>query len=153
MLSEAKHLPLEILLGIVFAGLARTPTGAAAAADSILWKPVEQAVLKMDDRPPRTWNVYRAEKRDHLLLVQLGRRFLMLDLREREIYELDAEKLAYKNKDLIWREGDKPAQPLPTADWVIRDAGRARRIRARLVEEGRVLEVQLPQPVDARSLY
>ncbi len=110
-------------------------------------------MLKVDDRPARIWNVYRAEKKDHLLLVQLGGRFLMLDSREHEIYELNPAKLERKGKELVWHEADKPAKPLATADWLVHDAGRARRIRARLTSEGRVLEVQVPLQVDLRSVY
>jgi hypothetical protein len=40
-----------------------------------------------------------------------------------------------------------------TADWWMRDAGRARIIRVRLKEEGRVLEVQLPLRPDLRIFY
>jgi hypothetical protein len=127
--------------------------GSAPAGERIVWKPLENAVLKVDERPAKVWNVYRAEKKDHLLLVTLGRRFLMLDIKGREIYELDPTKFEQKNNELLWHEADKPARPLPTADWVVRDAGRARRIRARLADEGRVLEVQVPITQDFRSVY
>jgi hypothetical protein len=127
--------------------------GSAPAGERIVWKPLENAVLKVDERPAKVWNVYRAEKKDHLLLVTLGRRFLMLDIKGREIYELDPTKFEQKNNELLWHEADKPARPLPTADWVVRDAGRARRIRVRLADEGRVLEVQVPITQDFRSVY
>ena len=137
-------------LGLLFVLLLAV---SAPAAEKIVWKPVANALLRIDDRPAKLWNVYRAEKKDHLLLVQLGRRFLMLDTREREIYELDPAKLERKDKLLLWNEADKPGKPLPTAEWLVRDAGRARRIRAKLSSEGRVLEVQLPRLPDLRSLY
>jgi len=127
--------------------------GLALAADHIVWKPLENAVLKIDERPTKIWNIYRAEKKDHLLLVTLGRRFLMLDVREHEIYELDPAKLERKSNELLWRETDKPAKPLATAEWLVHDAGRARRIRVRLADEGRVLEVQVPVQRDLRSLH
>ncbi len=140
---------LALLLSELFAGTTR------AADDRILWKPVEDAILRIDDRPAKTWNVYRPEKKDksHLLLVEIGRRFLLLDLRAKEIFELVPEKIERKGKELLWREQDKPASPLPSTDWTIRDAGRTRRIRARLEGEGRVLDVQLPQMPDLRGLY
>ncbi len=125
----------------------------ALAADQVVWKPLENAVLKIDERPAKIWNVYRAEKRDHLLLVTLGRRFLMLDVKAHQIFELDPTKFERKDKELLWHEADKPSKPLPTADWVVRDAGRARRIRARLAAEGRVLEVQVPIQVNLRRLH
>ncbi len=126
---------------------------AARAKEAIVWKPLTEAILRIDDRAPKTWNVYRADKKGHLMLVQLGRRFLMLDSRAQEIYELDPDKLQRKGKDLLWSEADRPAKPLLTADWVIRDVGPVQRIRTRLVAEGRILEVQLPRPPDLRSLY
>jgi hypothetical protein len=126
---------------------------AAQAKETIVWKPLEEAILRIDDRAPKTWNVYRADKKGYLVLVQLGRRFLMLDSRAREIYELDPDKLQRKGKNLSWDEADRPAHPLPTADWMIRDVGPVQRIHVRLAAEGRVLEVQLPHPPDLRSLY
>ncbi len=125
----------------------------ALAGDKIVWKPLENAVLKIDERPAKIWNVYRAEKKNHLLLITLGRRFLMLDIHEHQIYELDPAKFERKDNELLWHEADKPAKPLPTADWVVRDAGHARRIRARLADEGRVLEVQVPIQGNLRALY
>ncbi len=125
----------------------------AVAADKVVWKPLEGAVLKIDDRPARIWNVYHIDKKDQRLLVQLGRRFLMVDVRERAVYELEPGKLEHKDKELLWHEADKPEKPLTTTDWLIRDAGRVRRIRATLTNEGRVLEVQVPVQPDLRSLY
>ena len=141
------HLKLTLPLALTIT------VGSAPAGARIVWKPLENAVLKIDERPAKIWNVYRAEKKDHLLLVTLGRRFLMFDIKGREIYELDPTKLEQKDNELLWHEADKPAKPLPTADWVVRDAGRARRIRARLADEGRVLEVQVPVTQDFRSVY
>ena len=123
------------------------------AADKIVWKALERATLRIDDRPAKIWNVYRAEKKEHLVLVRLGRRFLMLDTREHQIFELDPAKLERKDKVLLWQEADKPSKPLPTADWTVRDIGPARRIRAKLSAEGRVLDVQVPIKPDLRPLY
>ncbi len=131
-----------------FGALAKDP-----AQEKIVWKPLERATLRIDDRPVKIWNVYAAEKKEHLVLVQLGQRFLLLDTRDRRIFELDSAKLAHKDKDLLWHEADKPAKPLPTADWTVRDVGPARRIRAKLTAEGRVVDVQVPIKPDLRTLY
>lgn len=146
-LRERRCAPLQLCVVVAVA------VCAATAAEKVVWRPLEQAILKMDDRPARLWNVYRAEKKDHLLLVQLGRRFLMIDYRERQIYELEPEKLEHKDKELIWNAADKPSKPMATADWLVHDAGRVRRIRAKLSDEGRVLEVQVPIQPDLRGLY
>ena len=64
------------------AALARDP-------DALLWKPVEGVQLKLADRPLKIWNVYQAEKKKNLILVLLSRRYLMLDLKARTVYEVD----------------------------------------------------------------
>ena len=139
----------------------------AAAAEKIIWKPLEQAVLRIDERAPRSWNAYRVEKRDYLFLVAVGRRFLMLDLRAREIYELDPATLARKDQNLIWDDtraeagaeqdprppGEGRPRRLRTEAWTLRDVGLAKRIRVRLADEGRVMDLQVPIKPDLRSLY
>jgi hypothetical protein len=82
-------------------------TASAFGAERIVWKPVEAAVLKLDERPAKIWEVYRAEKREHLLLVQVGSRFLMLDTRAHQIYELEPSALEAKGKELRWQKGRK----------------------------------------------
>lgn len=126
------------------------------------------ALLKVDGRQAKFWNVYVAHKKEHLVLVQLGRRNLVLDTELREVVEVPPAALERKGKDLHWEPAEKTntegagAQRtqkkseetvLATADWWIRDAGRARIIRVRLSAEGRVLEVQLPLRPDLRILY
>ncbi len=123
------------------------------AAEKIVWKPLDRVLLKVDEKPARIWSVYHVDKKDNLLLVALGRRYLLLDIREHQIYELDPAKLERRDKDLLWREADRPAKPLPTDDWTVRDVGPARRIRAKLASEGRVLEVQVPIQPDLRHFY
>lgn len=137
------------------------------AAEKITWKPVALAVLKVDRQPAKIWNIYVAQKKEHMVLVQLGRRFLMLDMELREVVELDPAMLQRKGKDLQWereateargkggRAGKQPRGEtlLSSEDWNIRDAGPARIVRVRLVAEGRVLEVQLPLRPDLRVLY
>jgi hypothetical protein len=148
ILSIQKLLPAALALSATAALSEATP-----AADKIVWKPPERSVLRIDDRPAKIWNVYRAEKKEYLILVQLGRRFLLLDTREHLIYELDPAKLEHKDKDVLWREADKPAKPLPTADWNVRDVGPARRIRAKLSAEGRALDLEVPVKPDLRQFY
>jgi len=126
------------------------PTLAARGPELILWKPIEAAVLRIDDRPPKLWNVYRPDKKD-LVLIQLGSRFLMLDPRAKLVYELDPAKLKRKGDNLIWNEADKPHDPMPSGDWLIREVGPLRRIVVKLSGEGRVIDLQLPLSPDQRS--
>ena len=140
-------------VGLTLGVAASLAVGAAWAAEKIVWKPLDRVLLKVDEKPARIWSVYHVDKKDNLLLVALGRRYLLLDIREHQIYELDPAKLERRDKDLLWREADRPAKPLPTEDWTVRDVGPARRIRAKLASEGRVLEVQVPIQPDLRHFY
>jgi hypothetical protein len=144
-----------VLLALLVAQVLVT---AEPAPERVTWKPVAAAVLKVDERPVKLWNVYRGEKKGQLILVQLGQRYLVLDTRAQEVWEIDAATLKRKGEELLWERPAKPAaeaeksapekapgpKALPTEAWSIRDAGRARIVRVKLTAEGRVLEVQLP---------
>lgn len=146
-----RTLPFRHLLAAAFILLL---VGRLAAAEKITWKPVAAAVLKLDDRPVKLWNVYVAERKDHLILVQLGQRYLIIDTEAREVLEVAPAALKRKGKELRWeRQKPRGEKSLPTEDWVIRDAGRARIVHLKLADEGRILEVQLPREQDFRSLY
>jgi len=147
------NLKRSLNVGLTLGVAASLAVGAAWAAEKIVWKPLDRVLLKVDEKPARIWSVYHVDKKDNLLLVALGRRYLLLDIREHQIYELDPAKLERRDKDLLWREADRPAKPLSTDDWTVRDVGPARRIRAKLASEGRVLEVQVPIQPDLRHFY
>jgi hypothetical protein len=152
-------------------------SSALAAPEKLLFKTVRMAVLKLDGRPAKIWNVFVAPEQQHRVLLQLGSRFLMLNTNDREVLEVPADSLRLNGRDIVWDrsrpaaaeakkpEGDpaaaKPAAtgpvkvetPLASTDWSIRDVGPARMIRLRLTAEGRQLEVQLPIQPDLRILY
>jgi hypothetical protein len=125
----------------------------ARAADKIIWKPLAQAVLKLNGEAPKTWNVYRTEKRDAWTLVRLWRRYLLIDEREQAVYDLDPQTLKSKADELEWSEADKPAKPIEISEWNTRNIGPARRIRFRFGKDGGSLEVQVPQKPDLRPFY
>ncbi|MBI3484933.1 MAG: hypothetical protein HY012_07265, partial [Acidobacteria bacterium] len=78
--------------------------GAVAGAESIAFKRQTTAILKMDGKPVKFWEVYVAEKRGHLVLVQLGRRYLLLDTKEKEVLEIEPGAIVQKPKgnDVAW---------------------------------------------------
>ena len=135
------------------AGLFLAITLGARAADKITWKPITDAVLRIDDRAPKQWSLYRAGKKVDPLLLQLGTRVLVIYVRNRMVYEIPPARISHKGDDLLWRETDKPEKPLATSDWSTRDIGSAWRVRVKLTEEGRLLDIQIPQMPDLRGLY
>ena len=125
----------------------------AFSADKIVWKPIPDAILQIDQRPVKIWNLFQAGKKIDPLLLQLGARSLVIYVRNQQIYEIKPEQLQHKGEDLLWRDSDKPAKPLATSDWSTRDIGSAVRIRVKLASEGRSIDIQIPQIPDLRGLY
>jgi hypothetical protein len=151
-------------------------------AQSVEWKPVGLAVLSIDARPAKDWELFRPDEKQ-FFLVRIGRRFLLLDTEVQQAWELGPEQFRRQGEKLVSEEIPKltaealqiqTSEALPadanlaspvkqgegplgnpvvrhrwpvrlrTADWVSRHAGRAWLIQVRLVDEGRVLELQLP---------
>ncbi|HEY2646162.1 MAG TPA: hypothetical protein VGI34_04290 [Candidatus Acidoferrales bacterium] len=122
----------------------------AADKDKIVWKSIPDAILQVDSRAPKVWNVFQAGKKFDPLLLQIGSRYLVIYVRKTEVYEIAPEKLGHKGEDLLWREMDKPAKPVATSDWSTKDVGSASRILFKLTGEGRVIDIQIPQVPDMR---
>jgi hypothetical protein len=135
------------------AGLLLAIALGASAADKITWKPITDAVLRIDDRAPKQWSLYHAGKKFDPLLLQLGARTLVIYVRNRMVYEISPAQIEHKGDDVLWRESDKPEKPIATSDWSTRDIGSAWRVRVKLTEEGRLLDIQIPQMPDLRGLY
>jgi hypothetical protein len=122
----------------------------AADKEKIVWKPIPEAILQVDSRAPKLWNVFQAGKKFDPLLLQLGSRYLVIYVRNMEVYEIKPELLEHKGEDLLWREADKPAKPVATSDWSTKDVGSATRILIKLADEGRIINIQIPQVPDLR---
>lgn len=141
------------MFGIASVSLLLSGASRAPDKDKIIWKPIPDAILQVDGRAPKIWNLFRAGKKQDPLLLQLGSRSLVIYVKNEEVYELKPEQLERKREDLLWRETDKPAKPLATSDWSTRDVGSAWRVRVKLSDEGRMIDIQIPQMPDLRGLY
>jgi hypothetical protein len=127
-----------------------TATSHSADKEKIVWKSIPDAILQVDSRAPKIWNVFQAGKKFDPLLLQMGSRYLVIYVRNMEVYEIKPEQLGHKGEDLLWRETDKPAKPMATSDWSTKDVGSAARILLKLTDEGRVIDIQIPQVPDLR---
>jgi hypothetical protein len=136
-----------------FATLLLALTLSAHAAEKVAWKPIPDAVLRIDDRAPKQWSLFHAGKKYDPLLLQLGSRVLVIYAHNQAVYEIPPAQVEHKGEDLLWREIDKPAKPLATSDWSTRDIGSAWRVRVKLTEEGRLVDIQIPQMPDLRGIY
>jgi hypothetical protein len=122
----------------------------SADKEKIVWKSIPAAILQVDSRAPKSWNVFQAGKKFDPLLLQMGSRYLVIYVRNMEVYEIKPEQLGQKGEDLLWRETDNPAKPMATSDWSTKDVGSATRILLKLTDEGRVINIQIPQMPDLR---
>jgi hypothetical protein len=145
LLNTRKALGLAGLLLVLAQGV--------LAADKVTWKPITDAVLRIDDRAPKQWSLYHAGKKFDPLLLQLGTRVLVIYVHRQAVYEIPPAQIEHKGEDLLWRETDKPEKPLAATDWSTRDIGSAWRVRVKLTEEGRLIDIQVPQMPDLRGLY
>src|ERR1700719_4035569 len=87
-----------------------------SAAEKNVWKPVEFAILRFNDDAPASWNIYHAEKRG-VLLVRLWKRYMLVDVKEQEVYEVDPEKVKHQGENVEWSPSDVPDQPIETSEW------------------------------------
>jgi hypothetical protein len=137
----------------LFAACAIAPLAALAGDAMILWKPETTALLKLNGRPVKTWNVYRAEKKKDWILVHLSHRYLLLDTKQRTVRELDPATVKPSGKNVECPEPQGQERRIESTDWVLRDIGPAELVRLKLLDYGGVLDVQLPHPYNFRVAY
>jgi hypothetical protein len=130
-------------------------TNASAQGDRIHWKPVTLAEVKLDEKTPLAFNVYRPDKKkeSHLVLVLLGRRYIELDVRAKLAYSVPFTDVHKTGSDLESDNFAVPSRVLATSDWSVRDVGPAELIKLTLGDYGRILTVELPHPPDLRAFY
>lgn len=131
------------------------PAPCIAATEKIAFKRLPVAILKMDGKQVKLWEVYQAEKHGHLVLVQLGRRYLLLETKEKEVLEIDPGAIEQKPKgnDVVWVRSPETETKVQSDEWSMRSVGPAIAIKVRLSAEGRLLELQLPRRLETGWFY
>jgi hypothetical protein len=130
--------------------------GAAGDSDRIHWKQVDESEVKLDGKPPLAANVYQPDKKSKkkdLVLILLGHRYLMLDTKSRFVYLVPLTDVTKQGADIETGDLAQPSRIIPSTDWTSHDVGPAQLIKLTLGDYNRILEVELPHPVDLRSLY
>jgi hypothetical protein len=125
---------------------------ALAKGKPVSWKPIEDALLRVNNVAVKDWSVYQTSKKRDPLLLQMGNRFLLIAVHDRQVFEVDPSKVEQKPDDLLWDPSDHPAHPLSTSEWTAADIGAAFRINAKIDAENRVLDLELPHPPDVGDL-
>jgi hypothetical protein len=108
--------------------------------------------VKIDDKIPLTWNIYQPDKKKdaNLVLVLLGHRWLMLDIKARLVYQVVPGDLQKQGDDYETNDLAQQERLIPSSDWTDRDVGPAEDIHITLSDYGRILELELPHLMDLR---
>jgi hypothetical protein len=141
----------HFMLNAVILALVLT-LGASVRAAETLWKPVGFAIVKFNGEAPKSWNLYHTDKRG-LLLVHLWKRYLLLDMKEQEVYEIDPQSVKPHGDDVELSNSDAPDQPLEVSEWKERNVGQLLRVSFRLGKDGHILELQIPLKPDGKPAY
>lgn len=139
---------LAVSCGMVIASLCAS----AEQKDKATWKPVEFAIVKFNEEAPKSWNLYHTEKKG-LLLLHLWKRYLLIDMKEQEAYEIDPQTVKVSGESLEWSLANKPEEPIDTPEWKSRDIGPMQRTRFRLGKDGLFLELQIPLQINGKPMY
>ncbi|HXY01870.1 MAG TPA: hypothetical protein VEI54_13180 [Candidatus Limnocylindrales bacterium] len=121
-------------------------------ARKLTWHPLEFAILKFNDDAPKSWNIYHSDKKG-VLLVRLWKRYLLINVSDQEVYDIDPEKIRPVGDSVEWSYADLPEKPIETPDWIERNLGQLERVRFRLGKNGHYLELQLPLGPNGRPIY
>jgi len=142
----------RFMLAAVILALVLALSASSRAAERSLWKPVAFAIVKFNGEAPKSWNLYHTDKRG-LLLVHLWKRYLLLDMKEHEVYEIDPQTVKPHGEDVKLSNSDTSDQPLEISEWKERNVGQLLRVSFRLGKEGHVLELQIPLKPDGKPVY
>jgi hypothetical protein len=119
---------------------------AIADGKSLLWKPATKAFLHVNDAPPKEWDAFQIEDKTDRFLVQIGKRYLLVDDQAKQVFEVNPAAIERSGSDVLWDPDARPEKPLATSQWIVRDVGEALRIVVRLDAEDHTLDLQIPHP-------
>lgn len=137
---------------LLFLGLAHSALAQAEAPRRLTWHSLEFAIVRFNDAAPNSWNIYHSEKKG-VLLVRLWKRYLLVNVPDEEVYDLDPEKIRVVGDTVEWSYADLPDKPIETPDFVEKNLGPVERVRFRLGKDGHFLELQIPLGPNGRPIY
>jgi hypothetical protein len=135
--------PAAILAALILMAVAPAP----ARDKKLLWKPVNQALLKLNNHPVKTCNVLQADKNRNLVLVQVLNDWYILNLKEKRAYKVDHKDFDSRGENLAGPAPDKNTPVAKTDGWDSHDIGPAQQITIKIAETGDVLAIELPHPL------
>jgi hypothetical protein len=143
---------LLLLPPLLLAFLTASPAQTRAPQPKLIWSTVEFAIVRFNDAAPNSWNMYHTDRKG-VLLVRLSKRYLLINVQDEEVYDIDPQSITVKAETVEWSYSDLPPKPLDIVEWTERNVGRMQRIRFRLSKNGHLLELQIPTDPVGKPLY
>jgi hypothetical protein len=144
---------MMLALLAAFVGLQISPTTAAGQQKNKQhWKSLPFAIVRYNDDAPKSWNVYRGERKG-TYLVRLWKRYLLIDANAQSVFEIDPGTVKVEGENADLAAADIPAEPIETSEWKTRDAGPVLRHRFRFGQTGNYLELQIPLQINGKPAY
>jgi hypothetical protein len=118
-----------------------------SAAGKVTFVSYDVAAVRIDDDPPQDWGLYRQEheKTKGVLLLEWGKRLLVLNAHLKEARELKPDSITRHKKSITWNGDLSTTTILQSSDWIFRDVGAAQRLHLILTAEGHDIEMNLPK--------
>ena len=132
--------------------LGATPGLIAQQSSKQQWKTLPFAIVRYNDDAPKSWNVYRGERKG-IYLVRLWKRYLLVDTDSQSVFEIDPEKVKVEGDKAELAAQDIPEEPVETSEWKTRNAGPVLRHRFRFGKSGNFMELQIPVLPNGRPAY
>ena len=124
----------------------------AQGGDTATWKQTD-GILRINDEPPKDWSVYREGKKTNALILQVGDRLLLIDVKAQSVRELDPKSVTRKEDSIITPAKNPPGKVIASSDWLVRDVGLALRIHFELGSESHTVDLELPQWLNRGVTY
>ncbi len=110
------------------------------------------AIVRYNDDAPKSWNVYRGDRKG-IYLVRLWKRYLLIDTDSQSVFEIDPSKIKVAGENVELAAADIPADPIDTAEWKTKNSGPVLRHKFRFGQTGNFMELQIPVMPNGRPAY
>lgn len=128
--------------------------GAAGQAEKpkATWTELPFAIVRLNEQPPFSWNIYHSPKKGQLL-VRLWKRYLLVNLQDEEAFDIDPQTITVRGNTALLSPSDIPDKPIDAQEWKDRNVGAVKRILFRFGKDGHFLELQIPLGPGGREIY
>ncbi len=116
------------------------------------WKTLPFAIVRYNDDAPKSWNVYRGDRKG-IYLVRLWKRYLLIDTLSQSAFEIDPAKVKAVGESADLASADIPDEPIDISEWKTKDAGPVLRHKFRFGQTGNYLELQIPVLPNGKPVY